>query len=44
MDHSSDKKYIFPSFDDAKKVSGTPQGCLWGFYDTDDIKDEVGCK
>ncbi|KAK4556235.1 hypothetical protein LTR86_006932 [Recurvomyces mirabilis] len=35
--------YTFPSFEDLPKVSGTPQGCVWGFYDRDGKKDEVGC-
>ncbi len=34
--------YVFPSFDDLPGVPGTPQGCLWGFYDRDNQKDEVG--
>ncbi|KAL5363131.1 hypothetical protein BJX96DRAFT_186593 [Aspergillus floccosus] len=33
--------YFFDSFDNAKKVPGTPQGCLWGFYDRDAVKDQV---
>ncbi|KAL2840289.1 hypothetical protein BJY01DRAFT_236789 [Aspergillus pseudoustus] len=38
----SDKEYIFPSFDEAPPVPGTPQGCLWGFYDRHGLKDEIG--
>ncbi|KAK7948064.1 uncharacterized protein PG986_008950, partial [Apiospora aurea] len=34
--------YNFPDFDDLPAVPGTPQGCLWGFYDNDGVKDEVG--
>ncbi|OJJ45224.1 hypothetical protein ASPZODRAFT_152926 [Penicilliopsis zonata CBS 506.65] len=33
--------YVFDSFDTTKAIPGTPQGCLWGFYDRDG-KDEVG--
>ncbi|KAL4782036.1 hypothetical protein BJX76DRAFT_359372 [Aspergillus varians] len=33
---------IFPTFDDLPPVSGQPQGCLWGFFDTPDKKDELG--
>ena len=32
----------FPAFDDLPKVEGQPQGCLWGFFDKDQKKDEVG--
>lgn len=32
-----------PSFDDLPKVEGQPQGCLWGFFDKGQKKDEVGC-
>lgn len=31
-----------PSFDDLPKVEGQPQGCLWGFFDKGQKKDEVG--
>ncbi|KAK8077252.1 hypothetical protein PG996_003422 [Apiospora saccharicola] len=34
--------YVFPEFDDLPAVPGTPQGCLWGFYDKDGVKDEIG--
>jgi hypothetical protein len=34
--------YTFPAFDDLPKVDGMPQGNLWGFYDKDGKKDEVG--
>lgn len=37
------KAYVFENFDETKKVEGTPQGCLWGFYDEDGKKDQVGC-
>jgi hypothetical protein len=36
-------KYTFPEFDDLPEIKGCPKGCLWGFYDIDDTKDEVGC-
>ena len=32
----------FPAFDDLPKVEGQPQGCLWGFFDKGQKKDEVG--
>ncbi|KAF2705963.1 hypothetical protein K504DRAFT_460041 [Pleomassaria siparia CBS 279.74] len=32
----------FPAFDAAPKVDGEPQGSLWGFFDKDGNKDEVG--
>ncbi|KAF2873526.1 hypothetical protein BDV95DRAFT_605027 [Massariosphaeria phaeospora] len=32
----------FPAFDDLPKVEGEPQGCIWGFFDTDSKKDEIG--
>jgi hypothetical protein len=32
----------FPKFDDLPKVEGEPQGSLWGFFDKDGKKDEVG--
>lgn len=34
--------YTFPSFDDAPAVPGMQQGCLWGFFDKDGKKDELG--
>ncbi|KAK8025476.1 hypothetical protein PG990_003299 [Apiospora arundinis] len=34
--------YVFPNFDDLPAVPDAPQGCLWGFYDKDGVKDEVG--
>ncbi|KAK8015625.1 hypothetical protein PG991_008513 [Apiospora marii] len=34
--------YTFPKFEDLPPVPGAPQGCLWGFYDKDDQKDEIG--
>jgi hypothetical protein len=36
--------YTFPDFDDLPSVPGQPQGCLWGFFDRDDKKDELGSK
>jgi hypothetical protein len=38
----TDKEYTFPAFDDIPKVEGMPQGSLWGFFDKDGKKDEVG--
>ncbi|KAF4556990.1 Hypothetical protein D9617_1g088720 [Elsinoe fawcettii] len=35
-------EYIFPGFDDLAPVQGQPQGCLWGFFDRDGNKDELG--
>ncbi|KAJ4362349.1 hypothetical protein N0V83_010442 [Neocucurbitaria cava] len=35
-------EYSFPAFDDLPKVEGMPQGNLWGFFDKDGKKDEVG--
>jgi hypothetical protein len=35
-------EHQFPAFDDAPKVEGEPQSCLWGFFDKDGKKDEVG--
>lgn len=32
----------FPAFDELPKVEGEPQGCLWGFFDKDGKKDELG--
>jgi hypothetical protein len=36
------KEYKFPAFDDLPKVKDMPQGSIWGFYDKDGKKDEVG--
>ncbi|KAJ9667946.1 hypothetical protein H2201_001751 [Coniosporium apollinis] len=33
---------VFPAFDDLPKVEGQPQGCIWGLFDTEGKKDEVG--
>lgn len=35
-------QHQFPPFDQLPKVAGQPQGCIWGFYDKDGKKDEVG--
>lgn len=32
----------FPEFDQLAKVEGQPQGCIWGHFDKDGKKDEVG--
>lgn len=35
---------IFPPFDSLPKVEGQPQGCCWGIFDDDTLKekDEIG--
>jgi len=38
----ADKEYKFPPFDDLPKVKDMPQGSIWGFFDKDGEKDEVG--
>jgi hypothetical protein len=38
----SGSEYTFPAFDDLPKIEGMPQGSIWGFYDKDGKKDEVG--
>jgi hypothetical protein len=37
-------EYKFPAFDDLPQVDGMPKGSIWGFYDKDGKKDEVGGK
>jgi hypothetical protein len=37
-------EYTFPEFENLPTVPGTPQGCIWGKYDRDGKKDEVGGK
>jgi hypothetical protein len=32
----------FPDFDALPKVEGQPQGCMWGQFDKDGKKDEIG--
>lgn len=39
-----DTTYSFPAFDSLPRVPDQPQGCLWGFYDKDGVKDELGCR
>lgn len=39
---TTSKGLEFPAFDEAPKVAGQPQGCLWGFFDKGGVKDEVG--
>ncbi|KAL3477057.1 hypothetical protein BJX99DRAFT_226651 [Aspergillus californicus] len=34
--------YEFPKFDELPSVRNQPQGCLWGFFDQDGKKDELG--
>lgn len=36
-------EYNFPAFDELPKVEGMPQGSIWGFYDKNGKKDEIGC-
>jgi hypothetical protein len=38
------RKFNFPAFDDLSGIAGQPQGCLWGFFDIDGKKDELGSK
>ena len=40
--YTGDTTHQFPAFDDVPRVPGQPQGCLWGFFDRDGVKDEVG--
>lgn len=34
--------FVFPAFEDVPLIEGLPQGYLWGFYDKDGKKDELG--
>jgi hypothetical protein len=34
--------FRFPEFDDLPTVQGQPKGCLWGFFDVDGKKDQLG--
>lgn len=36
--------YVFPEFDDLPRIEGQVQGCLWGFFDKDGRKDQLGSK
>lgn len=38
--------FNFPDFDDllATATEDQPQGCLWGYFDRDGRKDEIGSK
>lgn len=36
--------FSFPEFDDLPVVKGQPKGCLWGFFDVDGQKDQLGSK
>jgi hypothetical protein len=40
MDYSGE--FLFPPFDELPRVDGRPVGCLWGFFDQDGKKDELG--
>ncbi|EED17135.1 conserved hypothetical protein [Talaromyces stipitatus ATCC 10500] len=42
MATDNERKFEFPAFDDLPSIDGAPKGCLWGFYDRDGVKDEVG--
>lgn len=37
-----DAKTLYPDFDDLPKVEGQPQGCAWGVFDKDGVKDIYG--
>ncbi|KAJ4421802.1 hypothetical protein N0V85_000045 [Neurospora sp. IMI 360204] len=37
-----DAKTLYPDFDDLPKVEGQPQGCAWGLFDKDGVKDIYG--
>ncbi|KAH8704967.1 hypothetical protein BGW36DRAFT_284683 [Talaromyces proteolyticus] len=39
---SSPNEYVFPAFEDLPQVNDQPIGCLWGFFDQDGKKDELG--
>jgi hypothetical protein len=31
-----------PSFQDLPKLAGLPEGCTWGLWDKDEVRDELG--
>lgn len=33
---------VFPAWDDIKPVPGMRHGCMWGFFDRDGVKDNIG--
>ncbi|KAF3403519.1 hypothetical protein F1880_009675 [Penicillium rolfsii] len=35
-------EYVLPAFDELPQVDGQPQGCLWGFFDRNGRRDELG--
>jgi hypothetical protein len=35
---------VFPKWEDIPAVPGMPHGCLWGFFDKDGKRDEIGSK
>lgn len=39
---SHEVEYEFPDFDELPEVPGQPKGCLWGFFDRDGKKDQLG--
>lgn len=39
-----DESYVFPSFDDLPAAEGRPRGALWGFFDRNGKRDELGSR
>lgn len=39
---SNDSDFQFPPFDDLTQTEGRPRGSLWGFFDRDGKKDQLG--
>jgi hypothetical protein len=33
---------VFPKWEEIPPVPGMPHGCLWGFFDKDGEKDQLG--
>lgn len=42
MTGTSGSTQVFPAFDDLPKIPNQPQGCMWGYWDHNGIKDEIG--
>lgn len=42
MEKATHGEYIFPSLEDLPVVSGQPQGSLWGFFDKNGERDQLG--
>lgn len=38
----AESQHSFPAFDELPKVDGEPQGSIWGFFDKNGKKDEIG--